>query len=82
VATQTLARRLDLGVFFSDMQDLGAQLRDAACMARVRDSVWRQRHAFTFDHHADRLVEFFRRIIARREATSEETAGTGTVPAA
>ena len=63
VATQSLVRELDLGVFFTDMAHLAAQLRDHERMARLRASVWRRREQFTFDHHADRLVDFFRRVI-------------------
>ncbi|MEA2523462.1 MAG: hypothetical protein QOF73_689, partial [Thermomicrobiales bacterium] len=33
---------------------------------RLRESVWQQRDLFTFDHHADRLIAFFRRVIAER----------------
>ena len=64
VAAQTLARELDLGLFFADMADLRAQLLDESRMAQLRGSVWRQRHLFTFDHHADRLVDFFRHVVA------------------
>ncbi|MDP9373815.1 MAG: glycosyltransferase [Chloroflexota bacterium] len=64
VATQSLARDRDLGLFFTDAAGLRAQLDDTALMTRVRESVWRQRDAFTFDHHADRLIALFRRVIA------------------
>ena len=63
VATQSLARRLDIGVFFSDFEHLRAQLADRQEMARLRENVWRQRERFTFDYHADRLIEFFRHVI-------------------
>ncbi len=66
VATQTLARDRDLGLFFTDMEGLDAQLRDEARMARLRESVWRQRDQFTFDHHTDRLIAFFGQVIAAR----------------
>lgn len=65
VATQSLARELDIGLFFRNAETLAGQLRDASGMERLRANVWRQRPPFTFDHHADRLVEFFRRVIAR-----------------
>jgi hypothetical protein len=32
-------------------------------MDRIRENVWSVREQFTFDHHAGRLVEFFRKII-------------------
>ena len=63
VATQTLARRLDVGLFYRDAADLGRQLRDDARMAELRESVWRQRELFTFDAHADALVDFLRAVI-------------------
>ncbi|GAB4195672.1 MAG: hypothetical protein OHK0022_12560 [Roseiflexaceae bacterium] len=66
VAAQSLAQRLDIGVFFRTMEQLRAQLADEAHMARLRENVWRQRDLFTFDHHADRLVDFFRTVIAQR----------------
>ncbi len=66
VAQQSLARRLDLGLSFNEVTQLAEQLRDGARMARLRDSVWHQREQFTFDYHADRLLAFFRRAIARR----------------
>ncbi len=66
VATQTLGRELDISVLGEDMSDLAAQLQDAAGMQRLREQVWRQRDRFTFDHHADRLIEFFRAVIAQQ----------------
>jgi glycosyltransferase involved in cell wall biosynthesis len=64
VATQNLAHRHGLGLFFDDWDELAAQLRDAAALEQVRTSVWRVREHFTFDHHADALVAFFREVIA------------------
>ena len=66
VATQTLARRLHIGLFYRDAADLARQLRDGSRMAELRDSVWRQREQFTFDAHVDGLVAFLRSAIASR----------------
>jgi glycosyltransferase involved in cell wall biosynthesis len=63
VATQALARERNLGLLFSDLDELGALLRDHSQMEDLRQSVWRQREEFTFDFHADRLVAFFRQVI-------------------
>ena len=68
VAMQSLSRRLDIGLFYRDAEQLARELRDKARMAQLRDNVWRHRDTFTFDHHADRLVEFFRQAISRRPA--------------
>lgn len=67
VATQTLARQLDLSLFFTTIEDLAAQLRDQARMRQLREQVWRQREQFCFDHHVDRLIDFFRSIIAAQD---------------
>ncbi len=66
VATQTVARQRDLGLFWRDTDDLVAQLRDGERMASLRDSVWGQRGDFTFDAHAGRLVDFLRRLLPGR----------------
>ena len=66
VATQSLVRDLDIGVFFRSMDDLAARLRDCTRMEELRANVWRQRERFTFDYHADRLIAFFREVIASR----------------
>ena len=64
VAAATLTRTLDVGLFCRDMAGLAAQLADRAHLDRLRTNLWRARPQFTFDHHADRLVAFFRRVIA------------------
>ncbi len=63
VATQTLARKLDIGIFCENMTQLGVQLRDTERMERLRANVWRHRPQFTFDHHVDELVAFFRSVM-------------------
>ena len=76
VATQTLVRERGIGLFFTDIADLGAQLRDREELARVRERVWAQRASFTFDAHADELVAFLRRVVAdspRAQAASRST---------
>lgn len=64
VATQTLARERDIGVFWRQADDLIAQLNDHGRMAALRDSIWCQRDNFTFDAHVDHLVDFLRRLAA------------------
>ena len=67
VATQSLARRLGIGLFLGEPDQLIDELLDAETMARVRANVWGQRETFTFDPHADRLIDFFRRVISARD---------------
>ena len=68
VATQSLARRLDIGIFVRGMKDAASQLRDCARMAELRANAWRCREEFTFDQHVERLLAFFRAVIASRFA--------------
>jgi glycosyltransferase involved in cell wall biosynthesis len=70
VATQTLVRERDLGLLFSDMDELGDLLRDRPRMDALRDNVWRHREEFTFDFHADRLLAFLRHVVAERPRRS------------
>ena len=66
VATQSLVRERNLGLFFTSAAELAEQLRDTARLEQLRESVWRQREEFTFDFHADRLIAFFRQVIDTR----------------
>ncbi|HEV2581701.1 MAG TPA: hypothetical protein VGT44_12680, partial [Ktedonobacteraceae bacterium] len=63
VATQSLARALDIGIFYQNAEQLIAQLHDQERMARLRRNIRRERERFTFDYHADTLIDFFRRMI-------------------
>lgn len=65
---QNLARELEIGLFFKEIDQLSEQLQDKEKMARLQDNVWRQREKFTFDYHADRLIDFFRQVIAKRKS--------------
>jgi hypothetical protein len=66
VAAQSLAEAHDVGVFFTQYEELAAQLRDRDHLARLTANMRAARHCFAFDTHADALIGFFRRAIARR----------------
>jgi hypothetical protein len=63
VATQALARRLGIGIFYDTVEELGAGLRETEQVQRARAQVWLQRPQFCFDAHVPELVVFFRRVI-------------------
>jgi len=67
VAIQSLAKKLSLGLFFNTMKELKILLSDKKLMEEIRNNVWRQRHLFTFDHHADELIDFFKNVIKHAE---------------
>ncbi len=64
VATQALCEALGIGVLFRDLPGLAVELANEERMAACRARLWQVRDRFTFDAHADRLVAFFREIIA------------------
>jgi hypothetical protein len=64
VASQSLTRRLGLGLAYRSIGELGAMLRDRERMDQLREQVWRQRFEFCFDTHVPALVQFFRTVIA------------------
>jgi glycosyltransferase involved in cell wall biosynthesis len=66
VATQSIARNLDIGIFFTTIKQLREQLEDEAHVNRLRDNVWIKRKLFTFDYHVDRLVAFFRQVMQKK----------------
>lgn len=74
VATQTLTRNLDIGIFFTTAQELRAQLEDEARMHLLRENTWRVREQFTFDYYADSLVEFFHQVISLHAQASRRCA--------
>ncbi len=77
VAMQALAEQHNVGLFFKDFDDLAAQLRDRARVAQLNANMRAARPLFAFDTHVPELVQFFRRIIARRQAqTRANTAPT------
>ncbi|MGE5137864.1 MAG: hypothetical protein ACM3JD_00255, partial [Rudaea sp.] len=66
VATDRLAREHDLGLFGTSMEEIAAGLRDRRNLDQIRENVWRERSRFTFDDHADELIDFFRQVIDHR----------------
>jgi len=70
VATQTITKRLDTAVFFSDFEDLARQLRDQTLMRQVRENCWNNRMFFSFDYHVDSLVAFFHKTLQQVHSRS------------
>ena len=64
VAQQSLVGDLEIGLFLHEPDQLADELADPTRMNRVRETLSRRRPEFTFDHHADRLVGFFRDVAA------------------
>ncbi len=63
VATQSIVKKMDIGLFFKDMEDLSLQLRNKEKLLQVRQNVWKQREVFSFDYHVKDLISFFENVI-------------------
>lgn len=63
VTMQNIAKKRDIGVFFTDIEDLCRQLKDHRYMNILRENMLRQRSEFSFDYHVPKLVSFFRDVI-------------------
>lgn len=70
VATQALAQRLGIGVFYRSLPELARQLRDRAALAATRERVLAARGEFCFDTHVPALMAFFRKVIAQEGSGS------------
>lgn len=77
VATQNLAREMDISVFFDDIPDLARRLHERASMQALRERVWAQRSHFTFDRHVPQLVAFFRSVIESAAPNAQRRASAG-----
>jgi hypothetical protein len=76
VATQTLVKKMDLGLFFDDLKDLGTLLRDKERMEELRKNVWANRHHFCFDNHVETLVNFFRKVMNSKKVQTKTLENT------
>ena len=63
VAIQSLVKKMKIGLFFNNMHELKELLEDQSLMNEIRNNAWQQRQFFTFDFHADELIDFFKKVI-------------------
>ncbi len=67
VAIQSLVKQMNLGLFFNNMHELKQLFQNQKLMTEIRNNVWEQRHLFTFDYHADELIDFFKAVIKQSQ---------------
>jgi len=63
VATQTQVREQGVGLFFDDIANAGEALRNQQALTRARENLRGARCDYTFDRHAQHLVDFMRKVI-------------------
>jgi glycosyltransferase involved in cell wall biosynthesis len=66
VASQTIAQNLGAGLFFNSFEEVGSILSDKENVALARANSWNNRYYFSFDQHLPELIEFFKKIIRRK----------------
>ena len=62
-ATQELAERLDVGIFFHDFYELSNKLKEQVRMKQLTDNMHRSRKVFSFDYYVPQLIQLFRDAI-------------------
>ncbi len=72
VAIQSMTKQLEIGIFFNDMQDLTNQLKDQQKMKKLTQNALQSRDLFTFDYHVDRLIDFFKKVIEKKNKKDEK----------
>ncbi|MDB5122400.1 MAG: hypothetical protein JWP94_529 [Mucilaginibacter sp.] len=65
VAAQSLVQQFDIGILFNSIPELGHQLRNKEKLKKLRKNIEKHRLFFSFDYHADSLIDFFRATITR-----------------
>lgn len=63
VATQDIAKKLDIGIFFSDFHELSLNLKNGERLKTLTNNMLLNRELFCFDHYVSQLIQLFRGII-------------------
>jgi glycosyltransferase involved in cell wall biosynthesis len=64
-ATQSFAKRFDIGLFVDKMESVGTVFEDRQRLQQVRQNAWKHRYEAVFDTHVERLTKFFYEVIER-----------------
>lgn len=63
VATQALAQKLDIGIFFNNYLELSHSLKNTEHIKQLTDNMLHHRKLFSFDYYVPQLIQLFREII-------------------
>lgn len=67
VAAEMCLRKLDIGVFFRDFDDLTTKLRDKNHMNILEQNMVKNRTLFSFDYYVPELISLFREAIKKKK---------------
>lgn len=63
VAMHQIAKQLNIGIFYNQIEELGTLLYDHDRMNTLNTNVANHRMQFTFDYHIEKLEDFFYKVI-------------------
>jgi len=63
VASQNLVRKLDIGLFYKNLENLKECFDNEERKKEIRENAWKHRFLFSFDYHVEGLTSFFYKVI-------------------
>lgn len=67
VATQEYLEKYNMALTFKSILNIGDCFKDKVKLESIRNSVWKNRHIFSFDYHVDDLINFFHKVIESKK---------------
>lgn len=69
VAMKSCLEKENMGIFFDKIEELALILKDKEHMKNIRNNVLNQRKLFSFDHHINDLIDFFKKVIELKKTS-------------
>lgn len=66
VATQSIAKKFNFGIFYNDYNELSKKLKDKKTIKDLTKNIITKRNYFNFDNHVPSLINFFRLTIVSK----------------
>ena len=71
VAMQNLCKELNIGIYFSNYEDLFIQLKNKKHMFMLEKNIKEKRYQLSFDYHLPELISFFHKVIQYKKTGNE-----------
>lgn len=79
VATQNLSKKLDVGIFYTNIDNIGDCFTNGERTKEVRQNLWDQRLSFSFDSHVAAFTDFLQHVIEQKAIGSNGILGDSHV---
>ena len=67
VATQEYLEKYNMALKFKSFLNMSDCFKDKDNLEAIKESVWCNRHIFSFDYHVPDLIRFFRKVIESKK---------------